>query len=330
MTLKQVEELTMEYKSNGRHGGYMDITEHPSLSALGLSASIKQKLQSIGFPNNCSHQAYVTELNSFIDVKSLRSHDEELSSFKNRRYNTEDGLKAAETILNKFVEYSQARSDVSVKFFQHSWLQPSVIARIEGQGPNADQVVIVGAHEDSIADTSDAPGADDDASGTSTVLEIFRVLCASGYAPDRTVEFHTYAAEEVGLWGSQAIASSYQAAGIPVYAMMQLDMTMYVGKVQPTFGIITDYVSPELTSFLMELVTAYSTLSYSTSRCGYGCSDHASWTKAGYDSCFPFEGLFRNSDPYIHSKNDLISHLSVEHGMEFAKVAVGFIVELSI
>jgi len=174
------------------------------------------------------------------------------------------------------------------------------------------------------------PGADDDASGSSTVLEVFRVLCANGFAPDRTVEFHTYAAEEVGLWGSQAIASAYQKQGIPVYAMMQLDMTMYVGSTKPTFGIITDYVSTELTSFLMKLVPAYSNLGYSTSKCGYGCSDHASWTKAGYASCFPFEGLFANSDPYIHTKSDLIKSLSVDHGMEFAKVATGFIIELSL
>jgi len=112
--------------------------------------------------------------------------------------------------------------------------------------------------------------------------------------------------------------------------MMQLDMTMYVGSTKPTFGIITDYVSTELTSFLMKLVPAYSNLGYSTSKCGYGCSDHASWTKAGYASCFPFEGLFANSDPYIHTKSDLIKSLSVDHGMEFAKVATGFIIELSL
>jgi len=61
-----------------------------------------------------------------------------------------------------------------------------------------------------------APGADDDgeapfaelclntdkkgettASGTATVLEVFRVLTKNGYRGNRTLEFHAYAAEEV-------------------------------------------------------------------------------------------------------------------------------------
>jgi len=112
--------------------------------------------------------------------------------------------------------------------------------------------------------------------------------------------------------------------------MMQLDMTMYVGSSKPTMTLVTDYVNTELTSFLMKLVPAYSNLQFTTEKCGYACSDHASWTKAGYASCYPFEALDKNSDPYIHTKNDLIKYLSVEHGMEFAKVASGFIIELSL
>jgi len=151
-----------------------------------------------------------------------------------------------------------------------------------------------------------------------------------GFKPDRTIEFHTYAAEEVGLWGSQDIAEYYQSTGVVVYAQMQLDMTMYVKPgTSKTIGIIQDYVNSGLTDFLKKLVTAYSEYGYSLSSCGYGCSDHASWTKAGYASCFPFEGIMTNSDPYIHTKNDLISYLDVAHGKQFARVATGFIIELS-
>jgi leucyl aminopeptidase len=53
-------------------------------------------------------------------------------------------------------------------------------------------------------------------------LQIFRVLMSEGWTPDRTVEFHTYAAEEAGLLGSQDVARAYQLAGIKVYAQMQL------------------------------------------------------------------------------------------------------------
>lgn len=70
-----------------------------------------------------------------------------------------------------------------------------------------------------------APGADDDGTGTVNLIEAFRVLVASGFAPSTPVEFHWYAAEEVGLLGSQAIATSYKSAGKSVKAFMQLDMS---------------------------------------------------------------------------------------------------------
>jgi hypothetical protein len=54
------------------------------------------------------------------------------------------------------------------------------------------------------------------------VLEVFRVLAKNGFRGSRSIEFHAYAAEEVGLRGSQAIASTYQKEGKVVAGMMQL------------------------------------------------------------------------------------------------------------
>jgi len=157
------------------------------------------------------------------------------------------------------------------------------------------------------------------------------VLVSQGFKPSRSIEFHTYSAEEVGLWGSQDIASFYQKKGVFVYAMLQLDMTMFSKQgTQQTIGIISDYVSTPLTQFLMLMVDSYADIGYTVSRCGYGCSDHASWTKSGYPSCLPFETIMSNSNPQIHTKNDLFSNLDVEHGLQFCKVALGFAVELSL
>lgn len=70
-----------------------------------------------------------------------------------------------------------------------------------------------------------APGSDDDGTGTVNLLEAFRVLLAGGFRPTDPVEFHWYAAEEVGLVGSQAVATNYKNAGVKVKAFMQLDMS---------------------------------------------------------------------------------------------------------
>jgi len=206
-----------------------------------------------------------------------------------------------------------------------------VVARIIGSGENKDEVVVIGAHEDSInsrGSTQRAPGNDDDASGVSCVLEIFRDLVQNGFAPSRTVEFHTYSAEEVGLRGSMDIASRYQQQGIKVVGMMQLDMTMYHGTTNK-MGIVTDFVNLDLTKFLRTLVTTYSDIGYVDTKCGYGCSDHASWTKTGVASCFPFETDFKDINSKIHTDIDLLNILDPVHGLEFAKVGLGFVVELA-
>ena len=103
-------------------------------------------------------------------------------------------------VLDQYKAASGARTDVSFQLFEHaSWLQPSLIVTIQG-GKSSAETVIIGAHVDSIAGGSGsrAPGADDNGSGTSAVLQVFRALIKNNFVPDRTVEFHHYAAEEVG------------------------------------------------------------------------------------------------------------------------------------
>jgi bacterial leucyl aminopeptidase len=70
-----------------------------------------------------------------------------------------------------------------------------------------------------------------------------------------------------------------------------------------------------------------------TSNLGYGCSDHASWYKYGYPSVIPFEAPYSPGydNPNIHSTADTtsVNGFSWSHSLEFAKLALGFAVELS-
>ncbi|TQS32616.1 hypothetical protein Golomagni_07064, partial [Golovinomyces magnicellulatus] len=222
--------------------------------------------------------------------------------------------------------------------FPHSWKQHSVIATIPGKSNNT---VVIGAHQDStnlwLPSILPAPGADDDGSGTVTIMEAFRALLQSediinGKAAN-TIEFHWYSAEEGGLLGSQDIFKSYESHGRDVKAMLQQDMTGYVqgtldaGKPE-SVGVITDYVDPGLTTFIKTVIEQYCKIPWVETKCGYACSDHASASKAGYPSAFVIESAFEHSDPYIHGTDDSIKYLSFDHMLEHAKMTLGLVYEL--
>lgn len=94
-----------------------------------------------------------------------------------------------------------------------------------GRDPN--RVVIVGGHIDSrVTDvmdaTSDAPGANDDASGVALVLETARLLSKRKF--DATIVYVAFSAEEQGLWGAELLADTAAQRGWQVSAMLNNDI----------------------------------------------------------------------------------------------------------
>jgi Zn-dependent M28 family amino/carboxypeptidase len=112
----------------------------------------------------------------------------------------------------------------------------NVIAGLAGQGALAAQWVVVGAHYDHLGwDGSDGVadvfnGADDNASGTALVIEVARALVAwiaahpDAAANRRSVMFHGYGAEEIGLFGSRQYASDPTVPADDLYGVVNLDM----------------------------------------------------------------------------------------------------------
>jgi len=286
-------------------------------------------------PTQPFQKTIVRKLIPQLNSGNLVEVDNQLANFFTRYYTSSTGVEAAQWIYESATDIIKSLgSKATVNYFNNTFPQPSVIVRFPGRYSN--DVVILGSHLDSVGSsaTGRSPGADDDGSGASSVMEVLRVLTNAyssnnidEWAPNRTVEFHFYAAEEAGLLGSKAIANSYLARGINVVGMMQLDMTGYLGP--GVVGLVTDQVNANLTSFVRLLIDSYLDITWKNTICGYACSDHASWTFAGYRSTFPFETPFGQRNPYIHSAQDTISKLDPNHWLEFAKLGLSFLVELS-
>jgi hypothetical protein len=103
-----------------------------------------------------------------------------------------------------------------------------VVGVLPGSDPVLkDEVVVIGAHHDHLgldADGRRFPGASDNASGASAVIEMARAAQEAGWRPKRTVLFMTFGGEEMGLLGSRAIVAHLPVDSSRVVAMINLDM----------------------------------------------------------------------------------------------------------
>ncbi|KAG8756534.1 Leucine aminopeptidase 1, partial [Serendipita sp. 396] len=221
---------------------------------------------------DASEPVWVTELEkinlklsgkNFFDVTELRGpsaasfHTVESKSYP--KPNCSEATTSSES----------TRDDIDIAEFHHSWGQHSIIAKIPGS--HSKGTVIISAHQDStnMLPFWGAPGADDDGSGSVTILEAYRVLLATGFKPKNDIEFHWYSAEEGGLLGSQAVAAEYKRQNATVLAQIQFDMTAFVKKgTREEVGVITDFVDSNVVKFVKQLIDAYLDIPYVETKCG--------------------------------------------------------------
>ena len=318
---------------------FMDITDNGHTYPYVLST--ESETSRVTYPSKAHYNKTVRSLAKGLDKKSMRKHLEGLTSFHTRYYKSQYGIDSATWLygqINDTIAASGAFNySASLTKFAHPWGQFSIIARFPGK---TNHTVVIGAHQDSInmflPSILAAPGADDDGSGTVTILEALTALLQAeeiikGEA-ENTIEFQWYSAEEGGLLGSQAIFKSYHENDVAVKAMIQQDMTGYVARTlaegkPESVGVITDFVNADLTEFIKELITTYCDIPYTLTKCGYACSDHASASKYGYPSAFVIESDFEYSDKKIHTSDDLIKYLSFDHMLQHAKMTLGFAYE---
>ncbi|MFN3727378.1 MAG: M28 family metallopeptidase [Allosphingosinicella sp.] len=138
-------------------------------------------------------------------------------------------------------EIAHQLADLGLRIERHRFVHEgrtlaNITADLKGTGEG---LVFVTAHLDSRAgrgepdyqpDRDEAPGADDDASGVAAAIVIARALTelAREVRPYRTVRFAFFHAEEHGLVGSRHYARAAAAAGLPIEAVLQMDMIGYV------------------------------------------------------------------------------------------------------
>ncbi len=130
-----------------------------------------------------------------------------------------------ETLQSHSVPLS-GRATLRVDFDRDGYVARNVIARIEGSNPDLDdRTIVVGAHYDHDGEDNGRiwNGADDDASGTTALLELAEAF-SGGVRPGRGVLLAAWAGEEKGMLGSQHYVQNPVVPLKGTVAMIQLDM----------------------------------------------------------------------------------------------------------
>ncbi|UFJ39299.1 M28 family peptidase [Brevibacillus humidisoli] len=188
----------------------------------------------------------------------------------------------------------------------------NVVATKKATQKSTGELILVGAHHDSV---EGAPGANDDASGTATVLELARVFANA--PTDTDIRFVTFGAEENGLLGSYEYVERMTEEDYErTVGMFQMDM---VGSKDA--GPLIMYTADGEKNIVTDLgAAAGARLSETGEATPYGMegrSDHVPFTEVGIPAA-----LFIHApvEPWYHSPEDTIDKISLDKLTEVSHI----------
>jgi Tol biopolymer transport system component len=227
----------------------------------------------------------------------------------------------------------EKKETIRAKLESHLITQSSqafnVVGRWSAHVPNDQRLpgaIVIGAHYDhlgmgghgSLAPDAQAvhPGADDNASGVSTLLEIARALAGGKVALRRDVVFIAFSGEERGVLGSSFFVKNPPAGVGPndILAMINMDM---VGRVRGNqLDVIGHDTADEWPGMITPACEAVKIDCALAKGGGYGPSDHSPFYGAG----IPVLHLFSGPHADYHKPSDTADKLNADGAAQVAKL----------
>ncbi|HTQ38568.1 MAG TPA: M20/M25/M40 family metallo-hydrolase [Pirellulales bacterium] len=191
----------------------------------------------------------------------------------------------------------------------------NVVAVLEGEGPHADEAIVIGAHYDHLGrgepgslepDSHEIHhGADDNASGVAAMLEIARQLAAREKKLPRQVVFIAFTGEERGLYGSAHYVKDPLAPLDKTIAMLNLDM---VGRMTDDKLIVYGTGTASEWGDLLTRLNEKHDFQLTRHPEGYGPSDHSSFYAKRIPVLFFFTGTHKD----YHRPSDTFDKINVD------------------
>lgn len=208
----------------------------------------------------------------------------------------------------------------------------NVVAEQTGRA-QPERIVLVTAHMDSTSNDAYnyAPGADDNASGTTAVLIAAELLSQMDF--DYTIRYILFTGEEQGLYGSIAYAGQAASLGEQIMVVFNLDMIAYDPDGDHRFDVHTrpsNGADLAIAQVFLEAVAAYGIdLDARIVEDGLGFSDHSPFWSRGYPGVLAIE-KWVVGNPYYHRTTDRITTFNLLFFREAIKAAVATAAHLAV
>jgi hypothetical protein len=219
--------------------------------------------------------------------------------------------------------------------FEHSGKTMWNVEAIQLGTVYPDSFFIIGGHFDSISDNSrfDAPGADDNGTGTTAVLTAAEIL--TQYDFECSIRYVCFNAEERGLIGSQAYAAWAESTGMKIGGMLNFDMMGYWEPgVEMDLEIETNVASQWLAAVITNAADLYTGAPYELHVYdGAWWGDHASFWDQGYAAVNHEESWDWGDpdfNPYYHTTQDLPQYVGAQFVVGNIQVGVAALATLAV
>ena len=205
-----------------------------------------------------------------------------------------------------------------------SQMARNIIGRVIG---SSSESILIGAHYDSLPSVGPAPGADDNASGVSTLLSVAQAL--SGAKLKRNLVFVAFSGEEQGMLGSNHFVDTV-APSMNIVGAIILDQNGNPGK---SGGIILESVGD--TSDKLRIIDTLADSvdgeirSVVVNHNGFG-SDHVALSRAGIPAVLVIErDNMEFAQAYGHTSKDTIDNIDANFGSAIARTVEKAVVRLA-
>ena len=259
----------------------------------------------------------------------------DITSFHNRHSKSENINKAAEWIMD---ELKQFDSNVYYhEYTQDSYQLKNIIYDKQGA---TNKILLFCAHYDTILmrdlnDTeSRAPGADDNASGVSVLLEISRIISQLYF--EYSIRFVFFSGEEQGLWGSKHYAQYVKDRNEDIYAVVNMDMCAESGFLATndstnidvddgtTGSVSTNNEASQILGQKMEQNAIDYTNLNIVNQWPIDNSDYMPFEARGYICIGAYDGSAVDGNSHYHSDTDIPSNLDIDLLTSVTKMVLAF------